>query len=67
LEITASEALPCVVLCIRSDIGGFCFEPVPHVNDALNRRGRDYAMPVIAPGKSFTASIVFRAVNRERA
>ena len=67
LEITASEALPCAVVCIRSDIGGFCFEPVPHNNDALNRQGRDYAMPVIAPGKAFTASIVFRAVNRERA
>jgi aldose 1-epimerase len=67
LEITASEALPCAVVCIRSDIGGFCFEPVPHMNDALNRRDRGYAMPVIAPGKSFTASIRFRAVKRERA
>jgi aldose 1-epimerase len=67
LEITASEALPCAVVCIRSDIGGFCFEPVPHIVDALNRRDREYAMPVIAPGKSFTASIHFRAVKRARA
>ena len=67
LEITASEALPCAVVCIRSDIGGFCFEPVPHINDALNRRDREYAMPVIGPGKSFTACIRFRAVKRERA
>jgi aldose 1-epimerase len=67
LEITASDALPCAVVCIRSDIDGFCFEPVPHMNDAVNRREGDYGMPVIAPGESFTASIGFRAVRRERA
>jgi aldose 1-epimerase len=67
LEITASDRLPCAVVCIRSDIDGFCFEPVPHFNDAVNRREGDYGMPVIAPGKSFTASICFRAVRRERA
>jgi aldose 1-epimerase len=64
LEITASDTLPCAVVCIRSDIGCFCFEPVPHINDALNRRDRDFAMPVIAPGRSFTARILFRAVKR---
>jgi aldose 1-epimerase len=67
LEVTASEALSCAVVCIRSDIDGFCFEPVPHLNDAVNRRGGDYGMPVIAPGKSVTAGIRFRAVKREEA
>jgi aldose 1-epimerase len=67
LEITASGELPCAVVCIRSDIDGFCFEPVPHVNNALNRRDPDYGMPVIAPGNSFSASICFRAVGRARA
>jgi aldose 1-epimerase len=67
LELTASETLPCAVVCIRSDIGGFCFEPVPHMNCALNRRNREYAVPVIAPGKSFNASIHYRAVRRARA
>jgi aldose 1-epimerase len=66
LEITASDALPCAVVCIRGDIDCLCFEPVPHINDALNRRDRDDAMPVIAPGKSFNASILFRAIKRER-
>jgi aldose 1-epimerase len=64
--ITASEALQCAVVCIRSDVDGFCFEPVPHVNDAINRRDGDYAMPIIEPGKRFAASIVFRAVKRDR-
>lgn len=65
LEITASEGLPCAVVCIRSDIDGFCFEPVPHMNDAVNRRGDGHGMPVIAPGESFSASIRFRAVRRQ--
>jgi aldose 1-epimerase len=67
LEITASGELPCAVVCIRSDIDGFCFEPVPHVNNALNRRDRDHGMPVIAPGNSFCASIRFQAVEHARA
>jgi aldose 1-epimerase len=65
LEITASDTLPCAVVCIRRDVRDLCFEPVPHSNDALNMRDREYAMPVIAPGKSFTAAIRFRAVKRD--
>jgi aldose 1-epimerase len=64
VQIDASESLRCAVVCIRSDVDGFCFEPVPHINNAANRSDRDHAMPVIAPGKSFTASIRLRAVNR---
>jgi aldose 1-epimerase len=66
LEITASDSLPCAVVYIRSELERFCFEPVPHINDALNRRDCEYAMPVIAPGKSFTAGIRFRAVKHTR-
>ena len=61
LEITASDRLSHAVVCIRSDLDGFCFEPVPHANDALNR-SKDSPMPVIDPGASFEASIRFRAV-----
>ncbi len=62
LEIAASDELPNAVVCIRSDIDGFCFEPVPHMNDALNRRKPDSAMPIIAPGGTFSASIRFRVL-----
>jgi aldose 1-epimerase len=62
LEIKASHELATAVVCIRSDVDGFCFEPVPHTNDALNRR-KDSSMPVIEPGGTFGARIEFRAVE----
>jgi aldose 1-epimerase len=63
LEITGSRELPHAVVCIRSDLDAFCFEPVAHINDALNRQERA-DMPIIPPGGSFRASITFRAVRR---
>ena len=67
LQIEASGTLRCAVVYIRSDVDGFCFEPVPHINNAANRPDRDHAMPVIAPGQCFTASIRFRALARTSA
>jgi aldose 1-epimerase len=64
LEISASWTLPCAVVYIRPGAEGFCFEPVSHLNNALNLRDREPAMPVVAPGESFHASIRFRAVIR---
>jgi aldose 1-epimerase len=63
-----------LALHIRSDmkaavvyipVGGsaFCFEPVPHVNNALNRPDLSPAMPVIQPGASFSSSIVLQTVG----
>jgi aldose 1-epimerase len=65
LEITASESLSCAVVYVRSELHTFCFEPVPHINDAINRRDCGHVMPVIAPEESFTGSIRFRAARRE--
>lgn len=62
VEITASAALSTAVVCIRSNVDGFCFEPVPHANNALNRQ-KDDSMPIIEPGDEFSASIEFRAVQ----
>jgi aldose 1-epimerase len=64
LEISGSPALPCAVVCIRKGEDGFCFEPVPHINNSLNLPDREPAMPVIAPGSTFSASIRFRAISR---
>lgn len=64
LGITASRELSNAVVYIRRELDAFCFEPVPHINDALNRSDRETAMPVIAPGESFEASIRFRAIRR---
>jgi aldose 1-epimerase len=63
LEISGSPELPHAVVCIRSDLDAFCFEPVAHMNDALNRHEQD-GMPIVQPGESFSASIAFRAVKR---
>jgi aldose 1-epimerase len=62
LEISGSPALPSAVVFIRNGDDGFCFEPVPHINNALNLPDREPAMPVVAPGKSFCACIRLRAV-----
>ena len=62
LEIKASENLRCAVVCIRRDLSGFCFEPVGHLNDALNRR-TDFGVPVAEPGAAFRAHITLRAVD----
>jgi aldose 1-epimerase len=64
LEITGSWTLPCAVVYIKQGAEGFCFEPVPHINNALNLHDREPAIPVIAPGETFRASIRFRAIRR---
>lgn len=64
LQISASRHLPGAVVCIRRDVDAFCFEPVPHINNALNLRGEEPAMPIIAAGETFRASIRLRAVAR---
>jgi aldose 1-epimerase len=58
LEIDSD--LPHAVVYTPADEGYFCFEPVPHINNALNRADGD--MAIIAPGDRYTASITFRAV-----
>jgi aldose 1-epimerase len=62
LEISGSPTLPSAVVCIREGDDGFCFEPVPHINNSLNMSGREPAIPVVGPGKTFCASVRFRAV-----
>ncbi|MFM9829776.1 MAG: aldose 1-epimerase [Sphingomonas sp.] len=62
LHITTVPALPAAVVYIPRGGDIFCFEPVPHINDALNRNGADAAMPVIGPGESYAVEISFQAV-----
>ncbi len=64
LGITASRELSNAVVYIRRELDAFCFEPVAHINNALNRSDREASMPVIAPGESFEASIRLRAIRR---
>ena len=64
LEISASPELTYAVVYADAGLDEFCFEPVAHMNNALNRRETELFMPVVAPGESFAASIRFRAVQR---
>jgi aldose 1-epimerase len=61
LEISADMAAAVVYV----PLGGsaFCFEPVPHINNALNRPGQSPGMPVVGPGNNFTSTIRLQAVG----
>ena len=61
LRITTDPPLPAAVVYVPQGGDAFCFEPVPHLNDALNRDAPPAAMPVIAPGASFAVDIMFEA------
>ncbi len=63
LGIAGSRELSSAVVYIRRGLDAFCFEPVAHINNALNRTDRESSMPVIAPGESFAASLRFRAIR----
>jgi len=61
LSLHATEGLRHAVVCIRAEQEMLCFEPVPHMNNAINRRETANAMPQLATGASIRASIVFTA------
>ncbi len=62
LEIGSAPQLPAAVIYIPKGGDYFCYEPVPHINNALNLPAHHPAMPVIAPGACFETSITFEAV-----
>jgi aldose 1-epimerase len=62
LVIEQSPSLPAAVVYIPEPPEVFCFEPVPHINDALNRECTLGGMPMVAADAAFSAEIVFRAV-----
>lgn len=60
LVITSNMAAAVVYIPERGD--AFCFEPVPHINDALNRPEAQPAMPVILPGDTYRSTITMTAI-----
>jgi aldose 1-epimerase len=64
LGLSITSDLPAAVVYVPQGGDRFCFEPVPHSNNALNRADADPPMPVIAPGAVFEASLCFTAVPR---
>lgn len=64
LEIQSD--LDAAVLYIPKDSDIFCFEPVPHINNALNRAGEHPEIPAINPGEYFRTTIKLHAVSRKQ-
>ncbi len=64
LEIAATPNLSAAVVYIPPGGDAFCFEPVPHMNDAINQADANPAMPIITPGERFAAEIILRAIKR---
>jgi aldose 1-epimerase len=64
LSLQASQGLRHAVVCIRGEEETLCFEPVPHMNNAINRPEAENAMPQLAAGESLHATIVFTAEER---
>ncbi len=65
LEITSD--MRAAVVYIPAAGTAFCFEPVPHINNALNLPGQEPAMPAIAAGKEYRSAIRFQAFNTQAA
>lgn len=59
LELWITSDLPCAVVYTPPGAPYFCFEPVPHSNNALNLGGRGQAMPIAAPGETIAARVRF--------
>jgi aldose 1-epimerase len=62
LQIIGSPELSAAVVYIPKNGDVFCFEAVPHVNNAINIAGVEPAMPTIAPGAEFNAQITLLAI-----
>jgi aldose 1-epimerase len=60
LALQMSSDMKAAVVYIPAGGAAFCFEPVPHVNNALNRPDLAPAMPVIQPDASFVSTIVMQ-------
>jgi aldose 1-epimerase len=64
LALDIISPLPAAVVYVPEGGHAFCFEPVPHIINALNLPGAEPAMPIVASGASYQTSILFRAVPR---
>ncbi|PTS73885.1 hypothetical protein DBR17_17665, partial [Sphingomonas sp. HMWF008] len=60
LEIRTAPPMPAAVIYVPTKGDAFCFEPVPHINNALNLPGELPAMPVLAAGATVEASLHFQ-------
>lgn len=65
LEISADQALGFAVVYVSQEEKCFCFEPVSHMNGALNWASQrsDTGLRVLAPGEEWTATMTLRVIS----
>jgi aldose 1-epimerase len=63
--VEASANLPFVQLYVPAGEGYFCFEPMPHLPDALTPRLGAPPMPSLACGEEWHAEVILSAVPRD--
>ena len=63
LQLNIHSDMSAAVIYIPRSENYFCFEPVPHIINALNLPGQSPPMPIVAPGARFTSQIQFRATD----
>lgn len=63
IALEISSDLEAAVVYIPRDGDAFCFEPVPHANNAINRRDLSPQMPIVEPGGRFESTLLLRAVS----
>jgi aldose 1-epimerase len=66
LGLVITSDMPAAVVYIPNGGDAFCFEPVPHINNALNRPDDVPAVPVIPPGSSYRSVINMHAMPAEQ-
>jgi aldose 1-epimerase len=61
LMLDVESDMAATVVYVPDGGDSFCFEPVPHINNALNLPEQSPNMPVVGPGECFKAHITFNA------
>ncbi len=64
LNIASNPQLPAAVVYVPEGGDVFCFEPVSHINNALNLIGQLPTMPVLEPGETNETTITLQASPR---
>ncbi len=65
VEVGANPSMAFAVVYVSEKENCFCFEPVSHMNDAVNWAARraDTGLRVLAPGEEWTATMMLRATK----
>ena len=58
-ELVIISDMRAAVVYVPDDESHFCFEPVPHIINALNLPDQQPSMPIVAPGASVASNIQF--------